>query len=209
MPTDKRTKIATTAIADGVCEMRCWSDPAQGEQRVTDTLRYDMRDIPAPMLHDLAAYGFAAVAGNRYQREQAHPDVPLVANTLFAELQAGDWRPGKRDTGEGSEPTDLMLAIAEATSQPVHLVQERFETEMVKLNDGTLYRDSLGKPRRFFSAAVQRQLAADPAIAPILARLTQERAHRMLASAQAAGTDAPSTLSSLFRQPQPQQADAA
>lgn len=202
---EKRTKVASSAIADGVCTLTCYSDPAAGPQHVTATLVYNMSELSEGMVRDIAAYGFAALTGNRYQRSKDHPDVPAIANSLFSEMKSGDWKAGKRDSGgEGSEPTDLMKAIAEATKTPLHVVAERFETEMVKRNDGSLFVDKAGKPRKFFSSSVQRQLAADPAIAPILARLAQERA-----SATAA---APSKLSTLFStggQAHPPAAEAA
>lgn len=196
MPT-KRTKVVSTSIDTGRATLECFSNPAEGPQHTTDTLIYDMANLNGPTLLNLAAYGFCAVAAQRYQRsaKDGHPDVARTAQELYNEMVAGDWHPGKRDTAS-REPTDLMKAIAEATSTPLHVVQHEFETRMVVLNDGTLYTDKAGKPRHFFSASIQKEIAADPAIAPILARLDQERAKATLAATRA--NKKPSKLSTLF-----------
>ena len=191
-----RTKVATTSISNGTVTFTCYSDPAAGPQTVTSTLPFNVQDLSTLTILDLAAFGFASVAANRYQRTDQHPDVPTVCTALFTEMKAGDWKPGsKRDTGP-AEPSDLVKAIAEATKTPVHIVAHEFDTKMELRNDGSLYTNSAGRTRRFFNKQVQAELAADPAIAPILARLEQERASAALAAS--AANRSPSKLTTLF-----------
>lgn len=190
-----RNKVLSTQIENGIITITCYSAPTDGPQEINATIRYNVHELPTPMILNLAAVGFGAVLGNRHQNTEGHPDIPAIAAHLFAEMQTSDWKPGKRDATT-NEPTDLMKALAEATNKPIHVVQHEFETRVVTRNDGTVYRDNAGKTRRFFSAAVQRELAADVAVLPILARMQQERARAL--AAQAKGNKEPSKLATLF-----------
>ena len=196
MATRTRARIHSSRIEDGRCTVIAYSNPIDGPQTETHRNSFLISELGPLTILNLAASGFATVVGNRCQRSSDHPDAVAVADTLWAEMLKGDWSPGKRDTVE-SEPTDLMKAVAEAANIPVHVVQWRFETEMVKRNDGTLYKDAANKPRRRFSVAIQRQLATDPAIAPIMARLAQERARALTAAAKSQAKE-PSKLATMF-----------
>ena len=175
-PMTTRSKIATTTIENGTVTFSCYSGPVAGTaQTVTSTLTYNVQDLATPTILDLAAFGFAAVAASRYPRSDQQPDVPQICGDLFAEMRAGNWKPGKRDT-PAAEPPDLIKAYAEATRTTVADAMREFETRMQTLDDGTIYKDAAGKTRKYFSKATQTELAAHPKIAPILARLSHERA---------------------------------
>lgn len=110
-------------------------------------------------------------------------DAPLGADLrkqlddLLAEVKSGDFKPG-RSLAE-REPTDIELALAEATGQPIHLIQKDVEERLVRDAEGNPKRDARNRTQRVFTKRALDALASDPRIKPIMARLARERADRL------------------------------
>jgi hypothetical protein len=201
--TKTKRKIARTKIEDGAAEFMLYGAPNDdGEQTIDRTLAFDPNDINPAIVNSVLAMGFAAAFQNQYQKlrdSDVDPDATAdLFNKLLAAMKDGSWSPG-RSFDEG-EPDDIVLALAEATGRPVHVIAEEIETRMVKDNDGNLVRDKRGRTRRFFNAKMLENLGRDPKVAPIMARLAKERAERMNKDARGNKSSA-SKLGSLFGEP--------
>jgi hypothetical protein len=99
---------------------------------------------------------------------------------------------------DAGEPDDIVLAMAEATGRPVHVIQKDIDERIQKDASGNPIRDKKGRTRKFFTQAVLDKLAQDPRVAPIMARLAKERADKMAAAAKGQKRNAPSTLDTMF-----------
>jgi hypothetical protein len=89
-----------------------------------------------------------------------------------------------RPSYDAGEPDDIVLAMAEATGRPVHVIQQDIDERIQKDASGNPIRDKKGRTRKFFTKAVLDKLAQDPRVAPIMARLAKERADKMAAAAK-------------------------
>ena len=171
----KRTRLVSIDPVEGI--LKVWSLPDdEGDQTIETTFSPAVANWPAEMVRQMAVIGFNATASNQYNRlDQKTPANVLKAITdLHTSVADGSWTPGRTFVGE---PDDIVLAIAEATGRPVHVVQKDID-ERVKVDatTGEPVRDKKNRTMRVFSKSVLRNLENDPAIAPILARLAAERA---------------------------------
>lgn len=160
---------------------------ASGKQLVASTYSLDLDAVfhgDARMIALFVTQGFHAVASNAYTRmDNPTPGGVLqVFNKLAASIADGSWSPG-RALGE-KEPTDVVLAIAEATGQTVDAVQTRIDTELVRLPSGAPKLSSNGRTQRVFTDTMLANIAKDPKVAPIMARLARERADKMAKAAK-------------------------
>lgn len=210
---DKRklTRIRLTGIADGIASFNIYSPhfDAEGKQTVDRQKTFNYAALHDSLIPTLALQGVASALSNRHNRldEWTPAIISDVFDKLVAELSDGTWTPGR--TWDEREPTDLELAVAEATGQDIAAVMRDFDERIVLNADGTPKLDKRGHKSRVFTKTMQDNLAKDPAIRPILARLADERAKRLRAEAKSA-SDAPSTLGSLFAAPAAEpQAEAA
>lgn len=160
---------------------------ASGKQTVASTYHLDLDAVfhgDARMIALFVTQGFHAVASNAYTRmDNPTPEGVLqVFEKLAASIKDGTWSPG-RSLGE-KEPTDIVLAIAEATGQTVDAVQTRIDTELVRLPNGEPKLSSNGRTQRVFTDTMLSNIAKDPKVAPIMARLARERADKMAKAAK-------------------------
>ena len=197
-----RRKLVRSKIApDGSAVTFDIFGPADsnGDQSVVSTLSFNVADIPADRLSWFAAYGYAQIGSNRYNKlsdEDATPDrVRRELDDLGTTVSNGTWTPGR--VLADREPSDLELAIAEATGTPIADLLDRIENEVHLDEHGNPKRDKAGRVSKVFTKSVLTSLAEDPAVKPIYARLVAERAKRLSAEAKRGGT-AGSALSGLF-----------
>lgn len=194
---DKRIKVCSQEIEGSTISLNIYGEPDEhGIQHVTSKVTYDVTKLPEPMQLTLAAVGYGRICENRYNRQSGGVDVAAVAVKLWDELAAGEWTPGRMAAAGESEPSDLELAVAEVTGQPIHLVQHQFaETtqyydahgQVVPSTSPSAERQKLtqaGKALRFFNKDMQTRLSVDPRIAAVLARLERERAQKRIAEAR-------------------------
>lgn len=196
-----KRKIARSTIADGKAVFTIFGAPNDdGEQLPAAKLAFDPTDVHADVLGNLISMGFAAAFQSAYQRFRDEDVDPAATSDLFDKLLAsvkdGSWQPG-RAVGE-DEPDDIVLALAEATGRPIHIVQEDIEGRMKKDAAGNLIRDKRGRTRRFFDAKMLEALGKDPKVAPIMARLAKERAERMAKDTRGKKQNGASKLDGLF-----------
>lgn len=223
MPTRTRTRIATQLIENGVLTLSLYGEADEsGTQHITDTIAYNLHDLcPDTALTsvclNLMARGFGREWEGRYNRANLDsPDVRAIGSALWAECVDGKWTPGRVKDSE-AEPTDLQLALAEVFGTPVHLIQQQFEEYMQgRTADGrivpshfegaTLIKTKANKTLRYFNKATCDQLAKEPRVAAVLAKLERERAQKRIADAKRA--PAQSLATSLFGQAAPENAAA-
>jgi hypothetical protein len=207
MATTRRRTVSTTLAEDGQsAAFAIYTRPAaDGTQHIAETVTFPVADVHADLLSTFALMGFATAWSNRFQRlDNPHAsDVRRSFDEFVAIVKDGTWQPG-RAIGEG-EPTDLELAIAEATGQPVHVIQKRIEEDVVRTPDGQPVLDARGRHKRIFTKAYLEAIANDPKVKPIYARIVAERARRLAAEAKADKRDT-STVVDLFGSPAPQAA---
>ena len=200
---DKRRKTVRVAPEEdySAVTLTLYDRPVDGEQKVYSTVSFDLATIHPSLIASQLCRGFTETFANIYNRlEDPTGEELLDCYTKYAaSIKDGTFSPGR---SYESEPTDLELAIAEATGQPVHLVQQTIEDTLArpKLSaDGvTPLRDKAGRiVHQYRRTDVLKSLSTDPAVQPILARLTAERARRMAADAKKAHGQ-PSALTSIF-----------
>lgn len=213
-----RRKIVTTEIDEdtGIATLTFWSAPDSDGTQVTEgTATVDPDKFHSSLAGQLMLMGFQSVFGNQYNRlDDPEPAaVRDILDKLLPTMLDGTWTPGRRFAE--AEPTLLELAIAEATGQPVHLVQKRIDEEVWRVGPadksapfgtGEPKRDKRGRVARVFTKRYLDNLANDPRVRPILARLTAEHAKRLGAKRS---DDAPSTIGDLFGSGDGAQAEAA
>lgn len=161
---------------------------AAGKFPVVDVLTFLATDLPEGREVWFALYGLSQVVSNRYNRmdDDATPsDVRLAVLEVLDAVRDGSWTPGRSFAER--DPTDLELAIAEATNQPIADVMDRIENTFEKNEDGTLALDKKGRRSRVFNKLMLNNLEQDAKIKPILARLVAERAKRLATEAKRGG----------------------
>lgn len=195
-----RRKIVTAKIAEDNStvsfDIHGPADDA-GKFPVVDTLDFAATSLPEGREVWFALYGLSQIVSNRYNRmdDDATPgDVRLAVLEVLDAVRDGSWTPGRSFVER--DPTDLEMAIAEATGQPVADVMDRVENTFELAADGTPKLDKKGRRARVFNKRMLDSLAQDAKIKPILARLVAERAKRLSAEAKrGGGTD---LLGSMF-----------
>lgn len=201
MSTRRKTVSATINEDNTAVTFKLYTRPDDaGNQSVAETVSVTLDDI-APRYRDyFILLGFNTLFSNRYNRLD-NPDATDTCKCFddFASaVRDGTWEPGTRAVGD-SEPDDIVVAIAEATGQPVHVIQDRIDNELQKNPDGTPRVDKRGRNMRVFNAAMLAKIADDPKVKPILARLSAERAKRLTAEAKAqAASGAQSSMLDTF-----------
>jgi hypothetical protein len=190
-PAAPRTRISHATITDGTCTISWYSPPGpEGQlQTVAGSRQF--------------AVGFNTICSKSYQQvaDNTHPDVQAIALATYRDMEQGRWKPGRSATP--SEPPDIVCALAEATGTPIDKVEDEVRNRMKQLASGELYRDSAGRTHRYYDKEMQARLAADPRVAPIMARLASEKARRLSQEAkQAKGV---SILDGLFGPAPPDQ----
>lgn len=193
MADTKRRKTVSVSFADnGDMLLALYTAPdMNGQQGVAETIT-----VPPSLIHDslvepFALRGVADALRNQINRLE-NPSASQARaeyDRFMATITDGTWTPG-RTFGE-AEPDDLMLALAEVTGQPVHVIQNKLSDmldEIAKNADGTDKRTANGRVVHVHSksklyAALE---ASDPRVKLALSRITAERAKRMAADAKTA-----------------------
>lgn len=209
--TPKRRKIVTADIADDGADMvLSLHGPvdSDGKFPVVDSLTFNETSIHSDLVRWFAMNGVKDILSNIWNR----PDEDATPQSIRASLQKvldaitdGSWEPGRSFVER--DPTDLELAIAEATGQSVSAVIDRIENEYERDEHGELKLDKAGRKSRVFNKRMLDALANDVKIKPILARLTEERAKRLKAEAKSGGGR--DLLGSIFGSVEPAAQDVA
>lgn len=193
-----KRKIVAVAFADGKITFGVYGLPDEhGAQTIGHSLTIDLAEIHTDLVDAMIAEGVKSAYSNRYQRVETPAEVVKAGNEFLAALRDGSYKPG-RSAGE-PEYDDLVLAVAEATSKTPDAIQTEFDTRSARDNTGAIITTTRGgktSPRKFFDAAMRNKLAHDKRIAPILARLAEERAKAL--KAEARDKDAPDMLGGMF-----------
>jgi hypothetical protein len=206
MADTKRKRFVSTKIENGVATFNLFGPPNEdGEQTVDRTATFHPAVVAETIRDNVICQGFATIFANAYQ---SMSDVdPAEAEKLFNRVldavKEGTWTPGR--SYDAGEPDDIVVAMAEATGRPVHVIQNDIDERIQKDAEGKPIRDKKGRTRKFFTQAVLAKLAQDPRVAPIMARLAKERADRMAAAAKGQKRNAPSTLDTMFANPETEQ----
>lgn len=198
-----RRKNISFEHKDGTLVASIYTRPdANGAQGVAETLTIGADAIHTSLIPVFMFEGFKSFLTNRTNRldDPDASDLRRVYDSFAAAVADGTWQPGRQF--EAGEPSDLELAIAEATGQPVHLVQKRIDevlSQVAKNPDGTDRTDKRGHVVHVYSKSkLYAGFADDPKVKPILARLTAERARRMAAEAKAQRPDETRGMLDLF-----------
>jgi hypothetical protein len=205
MADTKRKRFVSTKIENGVATFNLFGPPNEdGEQTVDRAVTFNPGVVADTIRDNVICQGFATIFANAYQ---SMSDVdPAEAEKLFNRVldavKDGTWTPGR--SYDAGEPDDIVLAMAEATGRPVHVIQQDIDERIQKDASGNPIRDKKGRTRKFFTKAVLDKLAQDPRVAPIMARLAKERADKMAAAAKGQKRTAPSSLDTLFLGTDPQ-----
>lgn len=205
-PTKTKRKIATSRLVDSTLDV--FGPPAaDGKQSVAFSYPIDPSKWTEPMRNLAAIYGFIQFASNTYNRidDPSPANVRAVLDKLSASLADGTFEPGRH--GVMGEPDLLTRAIAEATGTDVLVMQADIADRLVLDGDGNPVVDKRGRNKRVFTKAVLENIARDPKVAPILARLTREEADRLSKAARENKGAAPTGVLDLFKSPA--QAEAA
>lgn len=212
MSTRRKTVSATINEDNNAVAFKIYTRPDDaGNQSVAETVNVSLADISKRYHNYFTLLGFNTLFSNRYNRLD-NPDAAEVRkcyDEFATAIFNGTWEPGTRAVGD-SEPDDIVVAIAEATGQPVHVIQDRIDNELQKNEDGTPRVDKRGRNMRVFNAAMLAKIADDPKVKPILARLSAERAKRLSAEAKAqAASGVQSSMLDTFGTGHAPQAEAA
>lgn len=206
-----RRRVVTADIADDGSDLELNihgpKDDA-GKYPVVDGLTFNATSIPQERVNWFALYGIQQILSNRWNRldEDATPaDVRSALAEIIDAIADNTWTPGR--TFAEREPTDLELAVAEATGLPVSQIMDDFENKVQLDEHGEPKLDKRGRKMRVFTQRMQDALANDAKIKPILARIVAERAKRLQAEAKRGGGS--DLLGSMFGTPVVASADSS
>lgn len=204
---DKRRKTVSVSFTDdGNANLSFHTAPDDaGNQSVAEVVALTPEQIHDGLFSAFALRGVINTFSNIYNRIEnpSASDLRREYDKFIATVADGTWTPGR--TMADSEPDDLMLALAEVTGQPVHLIQNKLEdmlAEVVKNPDGTDKADKAGRKvhvhsKRKLYAALE---ASDPRVKSALSKIVAERAKRLAADAKTAKATGPS-LADMFGSP--------
>jgi hypothetical protein len=206
MADTKRKRFVSTKIENGVATFNLFGPPNEdGEQTVDRTATFHPASSPRP-----SATTSSAKASPRSSRTHIKA-CPTSIRPKPRSCSIAFSTPSKKAHGHRADltmpanRTTSFVAMAEATGRPVHVIQNDIDERIQKDAEGNPIRDKKGRTRKFFTQAVLAKLAQDPRVAPIMARLAKERADRMAAAAKGQKRNAPSTLDTMFANPETEQ----
>lgn len=187
---------------------------ADGKFPVVDNVPFTVDHIPTDRLAWFALYGVSQVVSNAYNKldDDVTPDeVRASVSDVLADIHAGTWAPGRAGFAE-REPTDLELAMAEVMGRDVSDIMDHVDNDVQMDEHGQPKLDKRGRQMRVFTKRMLDNIANDPAVKPVYARIVAERAKRLAAEAKA-DRGGQSKLGSLFgnvaaAEPQPEPATA-
>ncbi len=205
---DKRLRKVSASISDdgSSVEYRVFG-PADdtGKQPVADTTAFRADQLPSDRYAWFALYGLSQVVANAYNRPSVGDtpaEVLAVVNSVLADVASGEWSPGRSGGFTEREPTDLELAMAEVMGRSVDDIIAHINDDIERNADGSPKLDARGRTKRVFTKTLLAEIANDPAIKPVYARLVTERAKRLGAEAKSA-KGGESKLAGLFGTPAP------
>jgi hypothetical protein len=210
---EKRLRKVSARIADdGSSVEYAIFGPASedGKQPVADTTAFHADQLPQDRFNWFALYGLSQVVANAYNRPSVGDtptEVLAVVNAVLADVASGEWSPGRQSFAE-RDPTDLELALAEVMGQSVDDVMKHVDEDLQTNDDGSPKLDKRGRTMRVFTKRMLDDLADDPAVKPVYARIVAERAKRLSAEAKA-GKSGVSKLGGLFAPAQSSEPAAA
>ncbi len=185
----RRKTVSTSFNNDGTASVSLYTAPdASGAQGIAETLSFDEKAISDKLFSSFAVRGVLATFANIYNRIE-NPSATQLHDcwTAFASQVAdGSFEFGRHYE---SEPDDLVLAVAEVTQQPVHVVQQQIDNllaEPAKLPDGSDRRDKAGRIVHVWGKAKLYKAIEDgtPGVKAAVAKLIAERARRLAAEAK-------------------------
>ena len=181
--TEKKLRRASVNLETGTVEVYGERD-GSGKQAVVAVVSLKIDELPPEMLRKAAAQGIYDIAGNGFYRKDGitPAEVQSIVERTVASFIAGTWTPGRTFT---SEPDDIVVALAEVTGVPVHVMEHDIETRLVRDEHGEPVKDRRGRNKRVFTQAALDALADDPAVKPIMAKLARERADKLAREAKA------------------------
>lgn len=115
-----------------------------------DEIALNVSELPDTTRVNLECVGVSRIVGQAYAKAA---DPQEATKKAIAALKAGEWKPGREKSEK--EPKELVLALAEVTSKPTHVVEERLS--------------SMGRKEK---AALRKH----PQVAVVLARMAADRA---------------------------------
>lgn len=210
MADTKRKRFVSTKIENGVATFNLFGPPNEdGEQTIDRKVEFTPSVVADAIRDNVLCQGFATIYANAYQSmDEVDPaTAEELFNKVLAAVREGTWQPGR--SYDAGEPDDIVVALAEATGRPIHLIQQDVDERIQKDASGQPIRDKKGRTRKFFNKAMLEKLARDPKVSPIMARLAKERAERMAKDARGTRKDAASGLGDLFGDAEPATAEAA
>lgn len=191
--TTKRRKTATVTFAEnGDMNLALYTAPDQfGNQGVAETITVPPSAIHASLVNAFALRGFADTIRNAVNRldnpsaSQARAEYARLAATVLD----GTWTPGR--TMADSEPDDLVLALAEVTGQPVHVIQTKLDDMLAEPKRDAAGNELRDKKGRIVHVHTKSKLYvalenSDPRVKTALSRIVADRAKRMAADAKSA-----------------------
>lgn len=202
MADKRRRTVATTYGDDNTVSLTFYNRPDDtGAQAAADTASFTATDINEAIQVRLMLIGVNTIFANAYNKldNPDAADVRKVYDDFIHTMKDGSWQPGRQFE---SEPSDLELAVAEATAKPLHVVQNWIEEQLAlvqKNPDGSIVKDKGGRVVKVHrKSAFEAKLAADSRIKPILARLMRERAAKLAAEARSDKSAPVETFGGLF-----------
>ncbi len=177
---------------------------ANGVQGIADTTTLDPAHIHDSLVHTLALRGVSDVLAVRVQRLEnpTASEIRAAYDKLISELHDGTWTPGR--SFEAAEPDDMVLALAEVTGQPTHVIQATIDAELDKVQtnvDGSPKRDKAGRVVHVNSKAkLYKAFETEPRVKSALSKILAEKARRMAAEGRKP-SDAPTGALALFGAP--------
>lgn len=172
---------------------------ADGKFPVVDTVSFAVGNIPADKRDWFTLYGVSQVVSNSYNKlddDVTPDDVRKSVCDVLDEIEAGTWAPGRAGFAE-REPTDLELAMAEVMGREVSDIMDHVDNDVQTNEDGSPKLDARGRKMRVFTKRMLDNIANDPAVKPVYARIVAERAKRLAAEAKSS-KGGQSKLSGLF-----------
>lgn len=205
MPRNKR--METAVLSDGV-EMKFWSDPANGAQHVSGTVKRDATALPSKYHTYLLNRAYSDMVSQRLTGDYGS-DCLAAERKLWTALSSGEWSPDAQHSGATpAEPSDLAVAIAKLTGRLAAAVQDEIDTTYILDDNGEPVLDERGRRKRKFTARYIAQQLADPANAALkveMAKIADDRAKRLAKEAREANKAGASpqgpSLASMFGTP--------
>jgi hypothetical protein len=177
-------------------------DAVTGEQGVAEVITLTPAAVHDGLVDAFTLRGVINTFSNIYNRidNPGASDLRREWDKFIATVTDGTWTPGR--TMGDAEPDDIVVALAEVSGQPVHVVQAKIDEmlEQPKVENGSPKRDAKGRIVHVWSKAKLYTALenSDPRVKIALSKILADRAKAMAADARTAKPDAASPFAGLF-----------